>query len=336
MTVVRDDSTEADVMTRARPKRAHTKPTTRPADARAARYRAAERCLWSYYGLEPTERFVELEEPRLRLRVTEVGSGPPVLFVPGTAGTSPYWGALVRELEGYRCVLVDRPGWGLSSPACYSGRPYGSTIAEILRGALDALGLDRVAVVGASIGDVWALRLAGRHPDRVGSVALLGGGPIVAEAGVPRIVRLIASPLGAVMVRIPPKPGRVRAMLRQAGHGASLDGERIPEQYIRWRLAFDRETDSMRNEREMVRAIVSWRRGFRSGLTLDPPELAAIEQPTLMLYGTADPVGSVEVWRRVVGLLPRGELDLVDGAGHVPWLDEAGQVGARLRGFLAA
>jgi hypothetical protein len=50
----------------------------------------------------------------------------------------------------------------------------------------------------------------------------------------------------------------------------------------------------MRSEREMVRAIVSWRTGARPGLTFADAELAAIRQPTLRVYGTADPVGTAE------------------------------------------
>jgi pimeloyl-ACP methyl ester carboxylesterase len=157
----------------------------------------------------------------------------------------------------------------------------------------------------------------------------------VADSGTPRIIRLIASPIGAIMVRLPPKPGTVRAFLRQAGHGASLDAGRIPDEYIRWRIAFDRETGSMRNERDMVRAIVSWRNGLRPELTFDDTELAAIQQPTLLVYGTADPVGTVEIWRRVVGLLPGGDLRLVDGAGHMPWLDDPSGVASYVSRFLA-
>jgi 2-hydroxy-6-oxonona-2,4-dienedioate hydrolase len=303
-------------------------------DGRVERYREAERILWNHYGLEPTEHFVEVSSPATRLRVVEVGSGPPLLFVPGTAGTGPYWGGLVRELQDFRCLLLDRPGWGLSMTLDYSGVEYGTATADLLRGVLDALEIDRADVVGASIGDVWVLRLASRHPARVDRVVLLGGGPIVAESGIPGIIRVIASPIGALMVRLPQKPGRVQAFLRQAGHGASLDAGRFPDEYIRWRVAFDRETDSMRNERDMVRAIVSWRTGPRPGLTFEDAQLAAIEQPTLLVYGTADPVGTVETWRRVAGVLPRGELQLVDGAGHMPWLDAPSAVAGHVSRFL--
>ena len=64
----------------------------------------------------------------------------------------------------------------------------------------------------------------------------------------------------------------------------------------------------MRNERAMVRAIVSMRSGLRRGLPFEKSELAAIDVPTLMVYGTCDPVGSTEIWRQTIGLLPRGEL----------------------------
>lgn len=60
------------------------------ADDRADRYRQAERALWDHYGLDPIERYVEIDSPTAQLRVVEVGSGEPVLFIPGTPGTGPH------------------------------------------------------------------------------------------------------------------------------------------------------------------------------------------------------------------------------------------------------
>jgi pimeloyl-ACP methyl ester carboxylesterase len=91
----------------------------------------------------------------------------------------------------------------------------------------------------------------------------------------------------------------------------------------------------MRHEREMVRAIVKGK-SYRPGLTFADAELAAIRPPILCVYGTADPVGSAEIWRRVAGVLPCGELRLVEGAGHMPWFDDAAQVGAHVNLFLGA
>src|SRR6266545_597235 len=246
---------------------------TAAADARIRRCRRAERALWDHDGLEPTERFVDLDSPAVRLRVLEVGSGEPVLFVPGTAGTGPVWASLVRELSGFRCLLLDRPGWGLSSPLDYAKHDYGTVIADLLSGVLSALGIDSAYVVGSSIGNLWALRLATKHPSRVDAIVLLGGGPLVPEISVPPFIRLLASPVGAVVVRLPMNRGRVCAMLRQSGHGGSLAAGRIPDAFLDWRVTLHRDTDSMRSERDMVRAAVRGR-ALRPGFTFDDATLA--------------------------------------------------------------
>jgi 2-hydroxy-6-oxonona-2,4-dienedioate hydrolase len=305
-----------------------------PGDARQWRYRMRERALWDHYGVEADERFIAIGRPAVRLRVVEVGAGRPVLFVPGSAGVGPFWGELVRELPGCRCLLLDRPGWGLSAPVDFRTRDYGDTAAEILRNVLDALGIDRADVVGASIGDLWAMRLAAEHPGRVGAVVLLGGGPVVRESGVPRMVRLVASPLGGPMVRLPATRASERAFLRSAGHRASLRAGRIPNELLDWRVGLERHTGSMRSERAMIRAVVSWRTGLRTGIPFAEEQLRAVAAPTLLVYGRDDPVGTVELWRRVVGLLPNGTLELVDGAGHMPWLDDPVRVGGSLIRFL--
>jgi pimeloyl-ACP methyl ester carboxylesterase len=54
-----------------------------------------------------------------------------------------------------------------------------------------------------------------------------------------------------------------------------------------------------------------------------------------MLYGTADPVGSRSVWSRVMAAIPNGRLSVVEGAGHMLWLDEPGRVAGEMRSFLA-
>jgi pimeloyl-ACP methyl ester carboxylesterase len=306
---------------------------TTSAGVRSERYREAERELWDHYGLEPNERFLDLDSPAVRLRVLEVGSGDPLLFVHGTVGPGS-WPSLIHELPGFRSIVLERPGWGLSSAIDFSRQDYKTLVADVLRGALDALELERAHVVGGSIGNVWALRLAAQHPSRVGRIVLMGGGPIVSEVGVPGIIRLLASPAGAVMIRLPDKPARVRMILRQGGHGASLEAGRIPDEFVDWRVALGRETDSMRHEREMVCAIVKGK-SYRPGLTFEDAELAAIRQPMLHLYGTADPVGSADIWRRVASVLPRGELRLVEGAGHMPWFDDPTRVAAEVSRFLA-
>ena len=304
------------------------------ADGRLLQYRQAEQALWEHYGIKPTETFVDVRSPDARLRVIEWGSGDPVVFVGGTGGTGPYFAPLVRELSGFRCLLLDRPGWGLSSPVDYSKYEFKVLVADLLRSALDALAVERAHVVGASIGGSWALSLAARHPSRVDRIVQLGSGPIPAETQLTTFLRLLASPLGALVVRLPQKPGMMRKQLRGLGHGASVEAGRM-DQFITWRVAFFRDTDSMHHERDMVRTLIRGRE-LRPGVAFADSELRTIEQPTLIVLGTTDPGGTVDVWERVVGILPRGELHLVEGAGHLSWFDNPGQVGGRVQQFLSA
>ena len=301
------------------------------ADQRAARYRSAEHELWQHYGLQPTERYIQLHSPPARLRVLEVGSGTPLLMVPGTGGTGPYLGALVRELGAFRCLVLDRPGWGLSTAIEYGGREYRSVVSDVMRGVLDGLGLERCHVSGASIGNVWALRAAQAMAGRVDRVVMLGGMPWD-EVPMPTFIRLLASPIGPLIVRLGATRRVLRAQLRGIGHGPALDAGRL-EPYIAWRLALERETGSMRSEREMVRALVDGR-AWRPGLTLEARELGAIERPVLHIWGTADPVGAAQTWSTAAHALAHGELQIIDGAGHLPWLDRPEEVGRHVSRFL--
>jgi pimeloyl-ACP methyl ester carboxylesterase len=298
-------------------------------------YREAEARLWAHYGVDPKERLVDTRSPAARLRVLEAGgTGDPVIFVHGTGGTGPYWGALVRELGDFRCLLLDRPGWGFSTGIDYAGHDYGALTGELMAQVLDGLGIERAHVVGASIGDVWALRLAQRHPSRVASVTLLGGGPLLQDLPVPKFIRIVRSPLGRIMVGLPEKRGRLESILRTIGHGPSLDQGRIPDEYLRWHLALSNEGHPLRSERAMVRAIVT-RRGFVPTLTFDRAELTSIPHPTLMVFATGDPNGTVELWRTFTGLLPSGELHVMEG-GHLPWLDDPKRVAGALAGHFRA
>jgi pimeloyl-ACP methyl ester carboxylesterase len=238
----------------------------------------------------------------------------------------------MRELSGVRGLLVDRPGWGLSSPTDYTSDAFGTLVATTVSKLLDALELDRIDIVGASIGGLWALHAAHRHPSRVGRVALLGGMPN-AEIGVPGFIKLLSSPIGAIMVRVPMSRRMLESQLRAVGHGPSVEAGRMDD-FIPWRRAFSTYTPSMRHERDMVRAV-RLGDGWRPGFAMEDRDLAEVRQPVRMIFGSADPTGTPDIWRRFIAQLPDAELVLVPGAGHQPWWDEPAEVGSLVNTFLA-
>jgi pimeloyl-ACP methyl ester carboxylesterase len=303
-------------------------------DGRTERYRTAERAVWNHYGLEPAERFIELESPAIRLRIQEVGSGEPIVFVHGGLWPAVALAPLVRELPGYRCILVDRPGCGLSSSVDWRKHEVGAVAAKVMGGVVDALGLERTHVIGHSIGGVWALRLAQDRTSRVGKIGILGASPVLAEMPRPGFFRILASPIGALITRLPQNQDRARSMLRQDGHGPSLDAGRIPDVFFDWHVALIRNTKTMQNERAMIRDAVVRGGAWRPGVTFEPAELAAIQQPLLYVIGGADPEGSVDYAKRVVAALPNAELNVLPNAGHMLWLDDAVHVGNTIRTFL--
>jgi pimeloyl-ACP methyl ester carboxylesterase len=301
---------------------------------RTARYDRSEAALWTRYGLQPIERFVTIPEPRIRLRTLEIGTGRPILLVHGTVGPAA-WAPLVAEMraEG-RFIVLDRPGWGGSEAIDFRRHPdYHAVAADILSGVLDGLGIDRAAVVGGSIGDVWALSLPERYPSRIERVALLGGGPLIAQLRPPTFIRMLASPLGALIVRLPMTASRTRSIVADSGHAASLAAGRIPDAFIDYRISVSNDTPAMRHERAMVAHLVH-RNEWRGDLPFDEPALARIAAPTLMVVGTNDNIGDPDTWRTFVTAIPGGQFELIDGAGHMLWFDEPAVVAGHLRRFL--
>jgi 2-hydroxy-6-oxonona-2,4-dienedioate hydrolase len=299
----------------------------------AQRFRDADQQLWRRCGLEPTERWVAIDAPRTTLRVLEIGAGSPTVFIGGTAGTGAFWAPLIRELGSRRALIVDRPGWGLSPGIDFRGLDFGVTTADMIVRVLDAVGVDRAQLVGASIGGHWAVHTATRFPDRVDRLVLIGGMPHP-EVPLPTFIKVLRSPLGALLVRAPAREGMLRSQLAALGHGDALARGDLDD-FIAWRLEFQRSTRSMHHERSMVRAITAGD-GFRPGVIPDETARSAVAQPVLVVFGTADPTGSVEIWRRYADGFPNGSFVAVERAGHAPFWDDPAGVGSQVRSFLDA
>lgn len=75
-----------------------------------------------------------------------------------------------------------------------------------------------------------------------------------------------------------------------------------------------------------TRAILTAVRGFRPQLRISAGDLSEIGAPTLLIWGSHDPVGGPEVATRTTDSIPDARLEMLD-AGHLPWLGDPHQVG---------
>ncbi len=257
-------------------------------------YREAERRLWDSKGATPLEHTLHLERNGVTVRVQEVGEGPAAVFVHGATNGGTSWAALAARLEGFRCIILDRPGCGLSGPqppfSEYDSLPRFAETLVI--DVLDALQLESAHLVVTSFGGYIGLRTAAAHPGRVRRMVQFSWPVGASRARLPVFMRMTAVPgLGRLMGALPPNERSVRMMFRQIGHGESLKSGRIAPVDIAWYLALLRHTGTMRNELAWGRAFMSPLRGFKEQLILSDSLLAKIQTPTLFLWGEEDPSG---------------------------------------------
>ncbi len=302
------------------------------------RYRKAEQRLWESLGATPTERFLQLDRTGVTVRVQEIGEGPPVLFVHGGSISGASWAPLVARLEGFRCVLLDRPGCGLSAPllARFNDMERLGAFADALVvDVLDALRLERTHLVATSFGGYMAFHAAAAHPDRIDRMVEFGW-PIGAPIGrVPLAMRLGAVPGAArLMTAIPPNPRAVRMILRSIGLREALEAGRISQEGLDWFLSLLRDTDTMRNELQAAPRIIHPVRGMNHRVLMPASLLARIEAPVHFLWGEKDPYGGAAIAREFVKRIPNAELELMPGAGHAVWMDDADHAASTTRRFL--
>ena len=300
------------------------------------RYRAAEQRLWQSHGVTPIEHRLHLSRNDVAVRVQEVGEGTPVLFIHGANTSGASWAALASRLRDHRCLVLDRPGTGLSEQirGPIDANRVAGLADTLVVDVLDALGLEQAHLVATSLGGYIGLRSAAAHPDRLGRMVQFSwpvGAPI---DWLPWFMRVMAIPgVGRLVAAMPASERSVRMTFRRIGHGVSLDAGDITQEDLDTYLAMLRHTDTMRNELGSSRVFVSPVRGLRQML-LPPDLLAKVRTPTHFIWGEHDPFGSPKTGRDLVALLPDATLEVVAGAGHAPWLDDLDGCAAAVRAHL--
>jgi pimeloyl-ACP methyl ester carboxylesterase len=303
-----------------------------------ARFREAERRYWASEGLAPTEEWLTLRRTGGRVRVQIVGDGRPVLFVHGVNNAGTSWGSLAARLTDVRCVLLDRPGCGLSErlPQRFVDVASFGRYAESLAGdVLDALEVTTADVVCTSLGGYFGLRAAAAHPDRVRRLVELGWTVGAPNGTFPLWMRMTGMrSLGRLTARLPANERMVRAMLARIGLRQALESGRFTQEGVDWYQALLNHTDTLRNELWAMPPLVHPIRGMDDDILFTGEELGSIAVPSSFLWGAEDPFGGEDVARRFVASIPDARLTVLPGAGHAPWLDDPDRCADEIRSFL--
>jgi pimeloyl-ACP methyl ester carboxylesterase len=244
----------------------------------------------------------------IQARVLIAGTGDPVLFLHGAGGL--VWDPLLEALAaGHTVHAVEHPGAGSSD--ALSHLPGLWELVLFYDELLDVLGLDTVQVVGHSFGGMVAAELAANNPKRVSRLVLIApigfwrdDAPVPDIAGVPASALpglLLADPESPLATTLVPPADDPQALFEAAMRMASILHFiwPIPDKGLRRRIH-------------------------------------RIAAPTLLVWGAQDRLVSPVYAEEFTSRLRDSRLVLVDGAGHLPQLEQPAAVRDHVLGFLGS
>jgi pimeloyl-ACP methyl ester carboxylesterase len=256
----------------------------------------------------------------------QAGEGPAIVLLHGLTATRRYvvMGSRLLERSGHRVIAYDARGHGRSTPA---GDPkaYGyPELAADLERVLDALGLPRATLAGASMGAHTALRFALTNPDRVTALAIVTPAFDPAAPGVGHDPRRESLAQGL-------REGGAEGFL------AAYDLSPVPEQ---WRETVRTAVLQRLSAHEHPAAVADAMEalaGSRPFSGLD--DLRAIRVPTLVVASRdeVDPGHPLALAERYAEAIPGAQLAVEEGGAPArsPIAWQGGQLSKLLVGLMA-
>ena len=248
------------------------------------------------------------------LHFHEAGAGPPLVLLhgsgPGVSAWANFGDNLPTFATRFRVLALDLPGFGRSYEPSDNPALHGP--AAVLA-FLDGLGLERVAIIGNSLGGGIAARVAANHPDRVTRLVTLGG------VGVPLFSTLPSEGITRLVdfVEDPTRQRLVEWMRSMVYDPAVLTDEFVE---MRWRAASDPEAlAGIRRiyNRDMLAVLRQMMLDNTAALAL----LRQIQAPTLVTWGRDDRVTPLDGFLAPMRLIPNCELHVFPDCGHWAMLE---------------
>jgi proline iminopeptidase len=263
---------------------------------------------------------------------TRRGAGPAALLLHGGPGIgAEHLVGLVEELDGLiNGVLPQQRGLG---PSTLEGpRDIETHVADAIA-VLDDLGWDRVWLIGHAWGGHLAMHIAVAHPERVTGLILLETLGAVPDGGSAELVTNMVARL------TPEERAELDALVARQGAGdddpnlmgqlymtlwpsySYIHGNVLPFESLRLEIPLDREPTTL----DSVAAH------FAAG-TLERG-LPGLDLPALLIHGAGDPL-PMSAATATAELIRDALLEIVEEAGHFPWLERPGEVRRIVADFL--
>jgi pimeloyl-ACP methyl ester carboxylesterase len=246
-------------------------------------------------------------------------AGQPVVLIHGYTDSARDWVPLVPYLAGsLRLILVDIRGHGRSGKpeCCYTRLDFAYDIKLLL----DALGVRQADIVGHSLGSIIAQTFAEYWPERTRRVILIAstGGP---RAGAP-----------------PRKPAYdYAAQIAKLKEPIDPDSPFMIEW---WSSPTPVDEDFIRRQRRDAAAIPLrvWLAVLDQGTSDSDLQrtLPRLKAPTLLLWGSADPIMGEDVRQTLRRALPQAQVQILQGLGHNPFWEDPRRCADVMNAFLTA
>ena len=275
-----------------------------------------------------TSKFASIKEGDLTLRLhyNDCGSGSEtVVMLHGSGPGASGWANFNRNVEplvaaGYQVILMDFPGWSKSDPIVCTGS-RSELNARAMNGLLDVLGLDKVHIIGNSMGGHSAVAFALANPARVGKLVLMGGGtggpsnfvPMPAE-GIKLLQKLYREPTIE----------NLKAMMAVF----VFDSSSLTEELYQARL------DNMMARKDHLENFVKSLAANPKQFTDYGPRLGEISAPALVIWGRDDRLVPMDIGLRLIWGMPNAELHIFNRCGHWAQWEHADKFNRMVLDFL--
>ena len=246
------------------------------------------------------------------------GTGNPVLFIHGIGSSGDTWGEIPERLSasGVPSVVVDLPGHGESSrgPGDYSLGAMASTLRDLL----DHLGIERVHLVGHSLGGGVSMQFSYQFPERVDTMTLVSSGGLGEETFTG--LRAATLPGSDLVLRW--------AINRRTLSGASWLGDKLGRVGLKPHALSPRALETVgwlgEDDRRAaflatLRSVVSPR--GQSVSALDKLHLMSGRR-VLIVWGDLDPMIPVKHGENAHAMLPGSQFVVFPGATHEPHMHD--------------